>query len=113
MAPVDRNDSSYKRRHSTAHILAQAVKEMFPEAKLAWGPPHDRFENGFYYDFDLPRALTPEDLPEVEERMQRIIREDHPFCYRVIGTEEARELFEDQPYKLETIDDLALPTTIS
>ncbi|MCA1730444.1 MAG: threonine--tRNA ligase [Actinobacteria bacterium] len=106
MAPVDRNDSSYKRRHSTAHVLAQAVKEMFPEAKLAWGPPHDRFENGFYYDFDLPRALTPEDLPEVEERMRRIIRDDHPFRYRVVGAEEARELFEDQPYKLETIDDL-------
>jgi threonyl-tRNA synthetase len=107
MAPVDREDSSYKLRHSTAHVMAQAVEEMFPGAKFAWGPPHDRFENGFYYDFDLPRSLTPEDLPEVEERMQRIIREDHPFCYRVIGAEEARELFEDQPYKLETIDELA------
>jgi threonyl-tRNA synthetase len=106
MAPIDREDSSYKLRHSTAHVLAQAVKEMFPEAKLAWGPPHDRFENGFYYDFDLPRALTPEDLPEVEERMRRIIRNDHPFRYRVVRAEEARELFEDQPYKLETIDEL-------
>jgi len=86
--------------------MAQAIKEMFPEAKLAWGPPHDRFENGFYYDFDLPRALTPEDLPEVEERMRRIIRDDHPFCYRVLGAKEARKLFEDQPYKLETIAEL-------
>jgi threonyl-tRNA synthetase len=106
MAPVDREDLSYKLRHSTAHVMAQAVKEMFPEAKLGWGPPHDRFENGFYYDFDLPRPLTPEDLPEVEERMRRIVREDHPFCYREVGAEEARELFEDQPYKLETIDEL-------
>ena len=106
MAPVDREDLSYKLRHSTAHVMAQAVKEIFPEAKLGWGPPHDRFENGFYYDFDLPRALTPEDLPEVEERMRRIVREDHPFRYRVVGAEEARELFADQPYKLETIDDL-------
>ena len=106
MAPVDRDDPSYKLRHSTAHLMAQAVKEMFPEAKLAWGPPHDRFENGFYYDFDLPRSLTPEDLPEVEEHMRRIVREDHPFRYRVVGAEEARALFEDQPYKLETIDEL-------
>ena len=106
MVPVDREDSSYKLRHSTAHVMAQAIKEMFPEAKLGWGPPHDRFDNGFYYDFDLPRPLTPEDLPEVEKRMRRIVREDHPFCYRDIGPEEARELFEDQPYKLETIDEL-------
>lgn len=106
MAPVDRNDPSYKLRHSTAHVMAQAISEMFPEAKLAWGPPHDRFENGFYYDFDLPRTLTPEDFPEVEERMRRILRGSHPFRYRVVGSEEARELFADQPYKLETIEDL-------
>jgi threonyl-tRNA synthetase len=106
MAPVDREDPSYELRHSAAHVLAQAVKEMYPEAKLGWGPPHDRFENGFYYDFDLPRPLTPEDLPEVEERMRQIVREDHPFRYRVVGAGEARELFADQPYKLETIDEL-------
>jgi threonyl-tRNA synthetase len=106
VASVDRENPSYKLRHSTAHVLAQAVREMFPEAKLGWGPPHDRFENGFYYDFDLPRALTPEDLPEVEERMRRIIRDDHPFRYRVVGADEARELFADQPYKLETIEEL-------
>src|SRR5919112_2017798 len=106
MPAVAREDPSYKLRHSTAHVLAQAVKEMFPEAKLAWGPPHDRFESGFYYDFDVPRALTPEDFPEIEDRMRRIIRDDHPFRYRVVGAEEARELFEDQPYKLETIDEL-------
>ncbi len=106
MAPVDREDSSYNLRHSTAHVMAQAVKEMFPEAKLGWGPPHDRFENGFYYDFDLPRALTSEDFPEIEERMRRIIRGDHPFRYRAVGAEEARELLKDQPYKLETIDEL-------
>ncbi|HEX2728984.1 MAG TPA: threonine--tRNA ligase, partial [Rubrobacteraceae bacterium] len=104
--PVERAAPSYRVRHSTAHVLAQAVKEMFPEAKLAWGPPHDRFENGFYYDFDLPRALTPEDFPEIEERMRRIVGEDHPFRYRTIGAGEARELFRDQPYKLETIEDL-------
>jgi threonyl-tRNA synthetase len=106
VSPVNREDPTYRLRHSTAHVLAQAVEEMFPGAKLAWGPPHDRFENGFYYDFDLPRALTPEDFPEIEERMRGIVREDHPFHYRVVGADEARGLFSDQPYKLETIDDL-------
>ena len=106
MPAVAREDPSYKLRHSTAHVLAQAVKEMFPGAKFAWGPPHDRFENGFYYDFDLPRALTPEDFPEIEGRMRRIIGEDHPFRYRVVSVDEARRLFSDQPYKLETIDEL-------
>ena len=95
MAPVDREDPSYNLRHSTAHVMAQAVKEMFPRARLAWGPPHDRFENGFYYDFDLPHALTPEDFPEIEDRMPRTIRDDQPFRYRIVGAEEARELFED------------------
>jgi threonyl-tRNA synthetase len=86
--------------------MAQAVGEMFPEARLGWGPPTDRFENGFYYDFELPRTLTPEDLPEIETRMRRIIGGDHPFEHRVVSVDEARELFRDQPYKLETIDDL-------
>lgn len=106
MSPVDREDPTYRLRHSTAHVMAQAVRELVPEAKLGWGPPHDRFENGFYYDFDLPRPLTPEDLPQIEDRMRRIIREGHPFRFRVVGAREARELFADQPYKLETIDDL-------
>ena len=106
MTPVDRADPSYRLRHSTAHVMAQAVREMFPEAKLAWGPPHDRFENGFYYDFDLPRALTPRDFPGIEDRMRRIVRGDHPFRRRILDADEARKLFEDQPYKLETIDDL-------
>jgi threonyl-tRNA synthetase len=86
--------------------MAQAVTEMFPEAKLGWGPPHDRFENGFYYDFELPQPLTPQDFPEIEGRMRCIIREDHPFRRRVVGVEKARGLFASQPYKLETIADL-------
>ena len=106
MSPVDRADPSYRVRHSTAHVMAQAVGEMFPEARLGWGPPTDRFENGFYYGFELPRTLTPEDLPEIETRMRRIIGGDHPFERRVVSVDEARELFRDQPYKLETIDDL-------
>jgi len=106
MSPVSREDPSYKLRHSAAHVLAQAVTEMFPGTRLGWGPPHDRFENGFYYDFEPPRPLTPEDFPEIEGRMRRIVREDHPFRYRAVGAEEARGLFADQPYKLETIAEL-------
>ncbi|HDZ85206.1 MAG TPA: threonine--tRNA ligase, partial [Candidatus Moranbacteria bacterium] len=63
-------------RHSTAHVLAAAVLEMFPEAKFAIGPAT---ENGFYYDFDLPRTLIPEDLDILEEKMKKIVKENHPF----------------------------------
>src|SRR3712207_234099 len=98
MSPVDRSDPSYRVCHSTAHVMAQAVKEMFPGARLAWGPPHDRFANGFYYDFDLPRVLTPQDFPEVEARMLLIIQGNHPFRYLVVSADEARELFREQPY---------------
>ncbi len=93
----------YRIRHSAAHIMAQAVLEMFPEAKIAIGPP---IEDGFYYDFDLPRPLTPEDLEQLERRMREIIKGKHPFVRRVISAEEARRLFADQPYKLELIEGL-------
>ncbi len=90
----------YRIRHSAAHIMAQAVLEIFPEGKVAIGPP---IENGFYYDFDLPRALTPEDLKAIEKRMRQIIAGRHPFKKTVISAEEARQIFQDQPYKLELI----------
>ncbi|GMR09509.1 MAG: threonine--tRNA ligase [Anaerolineae bacterium] len=91
----------YRIRHSSAHVMAQAVMEMFPgEAKVAIGPP---IEEGFYYDFDLPRPLTPEDLEVIERRMREIIGEDFEFDKRVVSADEAREIFEDQPYKLELI----------
>ncbi len=94
----------YRIRHSAAHIMAQAVMEMFPgEAKIAIGPP---IENGFYYDFDLPRHLTPDDLKAIEKRMRQIIAGKHPFEKRVISAGEARQVFADQPYKLELIDGL-------
>ena len=94
----------YRIRHSAAHVLAQAVMEMFPgEAKLAIGPP---IEDGFYYDFDLPRALTQGDLAQIEARMRQIIQEGHAFDKRVISVDEARDLFADQPYKLELIEGL-------
>jgi threonyl-tRNA synthetase len=93
----------YRIRHSAAHIMAQAVVEMFPEAKYTIGPP---VENGFYYDFDLPRNLTPEDLEKIEKRMRQIVQGKHEFKKRILSADEAREIFKDQPYKLELIDGL-------
>ncbi len=90
----------YRIRHSSAHIMAQAVLEKFPSGKVAIGPAID---DGFYYDFELPRALTPEDLAEIEARMREIIREDHSFQRQVLSAEQARAIFQDQPYKLELI----------
>lgn len=94
----------YRIRHSAAHVMAQAVMEMFPgEARIAIGPPID---NGFYYDFDLPRTLTPEDLESIEKRMRQIIAGKYAFTRKVLSADEARQLYKDQPYKLELIDGL-------
>ena len=90
-------------RHSAAHIMAEAVLEMFPEAKIGIGPPID---TGFYYDFTLPRALTPEDLPVIEEKMRQSVKSDVPFAHEEISKDAARKLFAEQPYKLELIDDI-------
>ncbi len=97
-------DKLYRLRHSTAHVMAQAVLDMFPEGKLAFGPP---VENGFYYDFDLPRPLTTEDLAEIEQRMKVIIDGDFPFVSRDVSAGEARALFAGQPFKLDQINKLA------
>ncbi len=94
-------DYLHRLRHSASHVMAHAVLEKFPDAKFAIGPP---IENGFYYDFDLPRPLTPEDLEAIEARMQEIIAEGHDFVYEEIDEAQARQLFQDQPYKLELIE---------
>ncbi|HUX77302.1 MAG TPA: threonine--tRNA ligase [Anaerolineae bacterium] len=94
-------DHVHRLRHSASHVMAQAVLEEFPDGKVAIGPP---IENGFYYDFELPRPLTPEDLEEIEARMREIITEGHDFVYQEVSEEEARRIFADQPYKLELID---------
>src|SRR5215211_6615514 len=93
----------YKIRHSAAHVMAQAVIELFPEGKFTIGPP---IENGFYYDFDLPRNLTPEDLEQIEKRMRQIIQGKHAFKKTVVSAAEAKKIFVDQPYKLELIEGL-------
>lgn len=94
-------DKLYRIRHSTAHVMAEAVLRIFPDAKIAIGPP---IENGFYYDFDLPRPLKPEDLTEIEQIMKQIVKQDNPFEKQVISRDEAKERFSDQPYKLELVD---------
>ncbi len=93
----------YRIRHSAAHIMAQAVLELFPEAKYTIGPP---IENGFYYDFDIPQPITEADLEKIEKRMRQIIAGGHPFIRKVVTAQEARQIFKDQPYKLELIDGL-------
>jgi threonyl-tRNA synthetase len=90
-------------RHSAAHVLAEAVQSIFPDAKFGIGPA---IENGFYYDFDLPRSLTPDDLPLIETRMNEIIAQNQPFVRREVTKQEARRLFAAQPYKLELIDEI-------
>ena len=87
-------------RHSAAHVLAQAVQELHPEAKLGIGPP---IRDGFYYDFDVDRPFTPEDLKSLEKVMQRIVKEGQTFRRRVVTDEEARAELAHEPYKLELI----------
>jgi len=90
-------------RHSAAHVMAEAVQTIFPDARFGIGPA---IENGFYYDFDLPRPLTPDDLPLIEAKMNEIIAANELFVRQEVTREEARELFASQPYKLELIDEI-------
>ncbi|MFC2068357.1 threonine--tRNA ligase [Chloroflexota bacterium] len=90
-------------RHSTAHIMAEAVQSLFPDTKFGIGPA---IENGFYYDFDLHRALTPGDLPLIETKMNEIIASDTPFFKIEVTKEEAKRLFATQPYKLELLNEI-------
>jgi len=87
-------------RHSTAHVMAQAVQELYPQARLGIGPP---VENGFYYDFDVAQPFTPDDLAGIEKRMRQIVKEGQAFVRRVVSEEEARAELADEPYKLELI----------
>jgi len=97
-------DELEKMRHSASHVMAEAVQFLFPEAKFGIGPA---IEDGFYYDFELPRALVPDDLPKIELKMKDIISADIPFTTQVIDKREANELFSSQPYKIELIKEMA------
>jgi threonyl-tRNA synthetase len=98
---IDSPDGLNILRHSTAHVLAQAVQDLFPEAKLGIGPP---IENGFYYDFDVPAAFTPDDLKKIEQKMRQIVKQGQRFSRRPVTDDEARDELADEPYKLELID---------
>jgi threonyl-tRNA synthetase len=90
-------------RHSASHVMAEAVLSIFPDARFGIGPA---IEDGFYYDFDLPRPLTPDDLSVIEKKMNEIIKADLPFTHREITKKEAQKLFASQPYKLELIEEI-------
>ncbi len=90
-------------RHSAAHVLATAVRELFPGAGIGFGPP---IEDGFYYDFDVPRPFTPEDLTAIEARMAEVTKRDYPFVREVVDRAEANRRFADDPLKLERISEL-------
>jgi threonyl-tRNA synthetase len=97
-------------RHSAAHVLATAVREVFPDAGIGFGPA---IEEGFYYDFDVPRPFTPEDLEEIEERMNEVVAKDYPFVREVVDRKEANRRFADDPLKLERIGELGADETIT
>ena len=100
----------HRMRHSAAHVMADAVLRIFPEAKMGIGPPT---RDGFYYDFDVSRAFTPEDLEQIEALMRETISAGQPFVREEVSRGQAVELFSDQPYKLEIIGDLPNETTLS
>jgi threonyl-tRNA synthetase len=93
----------YKIRHSAAHVMAQAVLDFYPDTKYTIGPP---VENGFYYDFEFSQPVTQDDLEKIEKRMRQIIAGHHDFVREALSADAAREIFKDQPYKLELIDGL-------
>ncbi|MCY3678959.1 MAG: threonine--tRNA ligase [Gemmatimonadetes bacterium] len=97
-------------RHSAAHVLATAVREMIPGAGIGFGPAID---DGFYYDFDVPEPFTPEQLEAIQQRMDEVVEADHPFERRVVSRDEARELFADDPLKLERLEEFADDEVIS
>jgi threonyl-tRNA synthetase len=97
---IDSPDGRSILRHSTAHVLAQAVQALHPDARLGIGPP---IENGFYYDFDVSTPFTPDDLSALEKQMQRIVKEGQSFVRRVVTEDDAREELAAEPYKLELI----------
>src|SRR5690606_23870812 len=97
-------------RHSAAHVLATAVRELFPGAAIGFGPP---IEDGFYYDFEVPRPFTPEDLEKIEAKMHEVVAADYPFLREVVDRDEANRRFAGDPLKLERIADLADDEVIS
>src|SRR2546427_5988588 len=97
-------------RHSSAHVLATAVRQLFPHAKIGFGPP---IEDGFYYDFEVEQPFGPEDLEAIERKMVEVVKADYPFVREEVSRAEAKQRFKDDPLKLERIADLADGEVIS
>ncbi|PYP52005.1 MAG: threonine--tRNA ligase [Gemmatimonadetes bacterium] len=97
-------------RHSSAHVLATAVRQLFPRAQIGFGPP---IEDGFYYDFEVERPFGPEDLEAIEKKMAEVVKADYPFVREEVSRTEAKLRFKDDPLKLERIDDLGPNEVIS
>jgi threonyl-tRNA synthetase len=102
-AKKPQDDSLETMRHSASHVLAEAVLDMFPDAKFGIGPAT---QDGFYYDFELPRPLTPDDLPIIEAKMKELVKANLPFKREELSKDDARSLFAKQPYKLELIEEI-------
>jgi len=98
-----KDDKLEMMRHSASHVLAEAVLSMFPDARFGIGPAT---QDGFYYDFELPRPLTPDDLPVIEAKMKELVAADLPFTREELSKKDARSLFAKQPYKLELIEEI-------
>src|SRR5881396_3670468 len=90
-------------RHSSAHVLATAVRQLFPHARIGFGPA---IEDGFYYDFEVPTPFTPDDLARIEAKMREVVKADYPFVREEVSRAEAKARFKDDPLKLERIGDL-------
>ena len=97
-------------RHSSAHVLATAVRQLFPQAQIGFGPP---IEDGFYYDFAVERPFGPEDLAAIEKKMAEVVKADYPFVREEVDRAEAKRRFKDDPLKLERIEDLGPNEVIS
>jgi threonyl-tRNA synthetase len=98
---ADSEESLNTLNHSTSHVMASAIDKIYPDVKFAIGPS---IKNGFYYDFEIDRIISPEDLKMIEDEMKRIISSNHPFARREISKDEARKIFKGNPYKMELID---------
>ena len=90
-------------RHSCAHIMAEAVQELYPGTQIAFGPATD---DGYFYDFELPNKISSDDFGAIEKKMAEIVKADEPFVREVVNIDEAKKIFADQRFKLEHIDDL-------
>ena len=103
LVPWEADEAAWVYRHSLSHVMAQAVRRLFPEARLAIGPAID---DGFYYDFDVPEPFSTEDLTRIEKEMKRVVRQNHRFEREEVSRDEALLRLQDEPYKLEILDEL-------